>query len=103
MQDQHSANGWDRIGGVRSDSNPAKFYIVSLRTSGYIGCDCPSMKYRKGTKPYGGFEATCKHIRALLDESFGRDDFDATTFGMTWLAKRTAARLAKEGAGKKVA
>lgn len=103
MDDKHSSNGWDRIGGVRSDSNPTKFYIVALRTSGYLGCDCPSWIYKKGTKQHGDFKDTCKHIRALLDETVARGDFDATMFGITWMAKRTAARLAKEGAAKKVA
>ena len=93
MDDKHSSNGWDRIGGVRSESNPAKFYIVALRTSGYLGCDCKSWIMKKGVKEHDGFANTCKHIRSILDESIARADFDATNFGLTWLMKRMEAKL----------
>jgi len=104
MEDQKSANGWTRIGGIRSESNPAKSYVLALRNAsashpkGYLGCDCPSMRFRKGTKPHDGFEATCKHIRALLDGTVRLSDFDATTFGMAWYQKRLADKI--EAAGK---
>lgn len=102
MEDKHSKNGWDRIGGVRSESNPTKFYVVALRTSGYLGCDCPSWVYRKGTQDHGGFKNTCKHQRALIDESIALKDLDLTTFGLNWLAKRAAARADKSATVAKV-
>jgi hypothetical protein len=100
MDDKHSSNGWDRIGGVRSDSNPSKFYVVAVRTTGYLGCDCKSWIMKKGVKDHGGFANTCKHIRAVLDDAVLRADFDPTLFGITWMANRTAAKLAKLTGGK---
>jgi hypothetical protein len=99
MIDQKSTNGWTRIGGIRSNSNPALKYVLALRNpsekhpNGYIGCDCPSMKFRKGVKPHGDQEATCKHVRALMDGTVAMSDFDPTPFGTEWFQKRLAAKF----------
>jgi len=98
MDNKHSANGWDRIGGIRSKSNPAKQYIVALRTTGYLGCDCRSWIFKKGTKDHDGFANTCKHIRMVLDESIPLLDIDLTSFGIQWLDKRRVAKKAAEAA-----
>lgn len=104
MDDKHSKNGWDRIGGIRSESNPAKMYVIGLRTSGYLGCDCPSWIYKKGLADHpDGFKQTCKHIRSLLDETVAHNDLDLTSFGLTWLGKRQSARVAKAKAKAKAA
>jgi hypothetical protein len=95
MDDKHSSNGWDRIGRIRSDTNPTKFYVVAMRTTGYLGCDCKSWIFKKGTKEHEGFKDTCKHIRALIDETVTRSNFEATNFGTTWLMKRAEARYAR--------
>jgi len=99
MDNKHSKNGWDRIAGVRSESKPASFYIVALRTSGYLGCDCESWIFANGTKPHDGFEKTCKHIRSVLDGTVALADFDPTPFGTEWLEKRLAAKIAKASGG----
>lgn len=96
MEDVHSSNGWDRIGGIRSASSPATWYNIGLRTSGYLGCSCRSWIYKQGVKPFEGFENTCKHIRDLLSEKIAMTDLDLTTFGLTWLGKRTAAKRQKQ-------
>jgi hypothetical protein len=95
MEDKHSKNGWTRIGGIRSESKPAEFYILAVRTGGALGCDCRSMIYRKGTKAHEEFEHTCKHIRAMLDGTVAIADFDPTPFGTVYLQKRLATKIAK--------
>jgi hypothetical protein len=101
MNDTKSANGWTRLGAIRSESNPSKQYVVALRNpsekhpKGYLGCDCPSAKFRKGTKPHDGFEHTCKHMRALLDGLVRLIDFDATPFGIAWYQARLMAKVSK--------
>jgi hypothetical protein len=95
MDDKASTNGWNRIGAIRSSTNPTEKYVVALRTTGYLGCSCKSWIYKKGTKEHDGFKDTCKHIRALLDETIDRSTFEATNFGTTWLMKRAEARYAK--------
>ncbi len=95
MDDKKSTNGWDRIGAIRSDSNPTEKYIVAMRTTGYLGCSCKSWVFNKGTKEHEGFKRTCKHIRSLLDETVNRANFEATDFGTSWLMKRAEARYAQ--------
>lgn len=101
MDNKHSGNGWDRIGGVRSSTNPSEWYIVARRTTGYLGCSCKSWVFKKGVKDHDGFKATCKHIRAVLDESVPLADLDLTAYGVQWLMKRReakgAAKLASVG------
>lgn len=101
MIDKHSANGWNRIGSIRSASNPAKVYVVAERTGGAVGCNCPSWVFKRGTKAHDGHDRTCKHIRTLLDESVPLLDLDLTPFGIGWLMKRReakgAAKVAKAG------
>lgn len=96
MEDKHSKNGWTRLGSIRSQTNPAKEpYVIAIRTGGALGCGCPSMIYRKGTKPFEEFAATCKHIRSFLDGSVALKDLDLTPFGMNWLNLRIAAKAKK--------
>jgi hypothetical protein len=97
MDDKHSANGWTRIGKIRSESNPAKEYVIAIRTTGYLGCDCPSMKFRKGVKPHGEFEATCKHIRAVIDGTVSLADWNPTPFGTAWYQQRLGDLLTTGG------
>jgi len=95
MDDKHSKNGWDRIGAIRSDTDPTTKYVVAMRTTGYLGCSCKSWVFKKGTKEHEGFKDTCKHIRSLLDETVNRSNFEATNFGTSWLMKRAEARYAR--------
>lgn len=92
MDNKASKNGWNRIGGVRSSSNPAEQYIVAERTGGALGCSCKSWIFKKGTKEHDGFKDTCKHIRSVLDESVPLLDLDLTAYGIQWLTKRRAAK-----------
>ena len=84
-----STNGWVRLGKIRSDSDAGKWYILGSRLlkTGKVefGCDCPSRIYRKGVKPQGEFEVTCKHIRAVLAGAVTLADLDLTPEGVRFL------------------
>ena len=97
MHDKHSANGWDRLAGIRSESDPTEVYNIGLRTSGYLGCSCKSWIFNKSTEAFEEFDRTCKHIRSMLKGTVALADWDPTPFGTQWLANRLAAKVAKTG------
>lgn len=91
MKLEFKNGGWQRIGEVRSESNPSKSYHVALNAAGHLGCSCPSWIHKPMLAD--GSKAPCKHIVSLLNETLDHNGFDCTLFGLTWLAKRIAANL----------
>jgi hypothetical protein len=94
-ESKNSANGWVRIANVRSESNAAQWYIIGLRQlkvdgksphAGQVelGCDCPSRRYLKGTKPANGFAVTCKHGRALMSGEVSLSNLSLTVEGVAF-------------------
>ena len=92
MNDPTFQFGWQEIGSVRSFTNPAKRYHIVMNVKGHMGCTCPAWKHTTFANADGSIPP-CKHIKGLLSESLEHEGFDATLFGLTWLAKRIAANL----------
>lgn len=97
-----SQNGWVRLAEMRSSSNPSKSYVLAIRAlktgETEFGCDCPSRKFRRGTKAHEEFGCTCKHIRAFLDDAYAADDCDLTAEGAEWVLERRSVKLAAQKA-----
>lgn len=92
MNTTPSELGWQEIASIRSFTNPTKRYHIALNAKGYLGCSCPNWVHGKVPNPDGSVPP-CKHIVGLLNESLEHEGFEATMFGLTWLAKRIAANL----------
>ena len=100
MESKISVNGWIRVGTIRSESNAEQVYILGTREEKgecVFGCDCPSRKYRKGTKAHAGFSVTCKHARAILDGTASIGNVSLTSEGACFLDALKANPKTAEG------
>jgi hypothetical protein len=65
VQETQEVVDLSRTVSVRSDSNPRKWYEVTIRPDGTAGtCTCMAYRFSKGPRAF----AMCKHIRSFVPE-----------------------------------